>query len=96
MTDLRPSAHTGQLCARMPCPRAEQWPDLVLDGFDYPDRLNAAVELTDAMVGARVWRPYRACGQWAAAHLQGTDRLDQPFGACAGRGSGHKAPATVC
>jgi 2-aminobenzoate-CoA ligase len=24
--------------------------DLLLDGFDYPDRLNAAVELTDAMV----------------------------------------------
>ena len=26
------------------------WPDLLLDGFDYGARLNAAVELTDAMV----------------------------------------------
>ncbi|HEX4369334.1 MAG TPA: AMP-binding protein [Rhodopila sp.] len=26
------------------------WPDMLLGGFDYPDRLNAAVELTDAMV----------------------------------------------
>ena len=31
-------------------PSKESWPDLLLDGFDYPDRLNAAVELTDAMV----------------------------------------------
>src|SRR6202045_5466477 len=33
---------------RLPPP--EQWPDLLLDGFDYPERMNAAVELTDAMV----------------------------------------------
>jgi 2-aminobenzoate-CoA ligase len=31
-------------------PPSEQWPDLLLDGFDYPEKLNAAVELTDAMV----------------------------------------------
>ncbi len=31
-------------------PPQQQWPDLLLDGFDYPERLNAAVELTDAMV----------------------------------------------
>jgi 2-aminobenzoate-CoA ligase len=31
-------------------PSAEQWPELRLDGFEYPERLNAAVELTDAMV----------------------------------------------
>jgi 2-aminobenzoate-CoA ligase len=31
-------------------PPAEQWPDLLLAGFDYPERLNAAVEFTDAMV----------------------------------------------
>ncbi|CUX81229.1 MAG: 2-aminobenzoate-CoA ligase AbmG [Roseibaca calidilacus] len=49
MTDLRPSAHTDSF-ARDALPPREQWPDLVLDGFDYPDRLNAAVELTDAMV----------------------------------------------
>ncbi|MCU0826448.1 MAG: AMP-binding protein [Tabrizicola sp.] len=31
-------------------PPADQWPDLMLDGFHYPDWLNAAVELTDRMV----------------------------------------------
>ncbi|MBF9051414.1 AMP-binding protein [Roseobacter sp. HKCCD9010] len=47
---LRPSAHTDTF-TRDNLPPAETWPDLLLDGFDYPDRLNAAVELTDAMVG---------------------------------------------
>ncbi len=46
---LRPSAHTDTF-ARDNLPPQETWPDLLLDGFDYPDRLNAAVELTDAMV----------------------------------------------
>ncbi|MDF0599709.1 benzoate-CoA ligase family protein [Psychromarinibacter sp. C21-152] len=46
---LRPSAHSDTF-ARDNLPPADQWPDLLLDGFDYPDRLNAAVELTDAMV----------------------------------------------
>jgi 2-aminobenzoate-CoA ligase len=36
--------------ARDRLPPKEQWPDLLLDGFAYPERLNAAVELTDAMV----------------------------------------------
>ncbi|MBN8290597.1 AMP-binding protein [Rhodobacter sp. NTK016B] len=31
-------------------PPPDSWPELKLDGFDYPDRLNAGVELTDAMV----------------------------------------------
>jgi 2-aminobenzoate-CoA ligase len=31
-------------------PPPDQWPDLRLDGFAYPDWLNAAVELTDRMV----------------------------------------------
>ncbi|MBD9375399.1 AMP-binding protein [Rhizobium sp. ARZ01] len=31
-------------------PPPEEWPDFLLDGFDYPEHLNAAVELTDAMV----------------------------------------------
>ncbi len=47
--DLRSSAHVDSFC-RDRLPPADQWPDLLLDGFDYPDRLNAAVELTDAMV----------------------------------------------
>lgn len=43
------SAHTDTF-ARDNLPAPETWPDLLLDGFDYPDRLNAAVELTDRMV----------------------------------------------
>jgi 2-aminobenzoate-CoA ligase len=31
-------------------PAAKKWPDIVLAGFDYPEELNAAVELTDRMV----------------------------------------------
>ena len=46
---LRPTAHTDSF-SRESLPPKETWPDLLLDGFDYPDRLNAAVELTDAMV----------------------------------------------
>lgn len=46
---MRASAHTDSF-ARDNLPPEESWPDLILDGFDYPDRLNAAVELTDAMV----------------------------------------------
>ena len=46
---LRPSAHTDSF-ARDNLPPEDTWPDFLLDGFDYPDRLNAAVELTDAMV----------------------------------------------
>ena len=46
---LGQTAHTDSF-ARDNLPPAEAWPDLLLDGFDYPDRLNAGVELTDAMV----------------------------------------------
>lgn len=43
------SAHVDTF-TRDNLPPPDLWPDLLLDGFDYPDRLNAAVELTDAMV----------------------------------------------
>ncbi|MEM8854957.1 MAG: AMP-binding protein [Pseudomonadota bacterium] len=46
---LGPSAHTDTF-TRDNLPPADQWPDFLLDGFDYPERLNAAVEMTDAMV----------------------------------------------
>lgn len=46
---LGPTAHEDTF-ARDNLPPFEQWPDLPLDGFDYPEYLNAAVELTDAMV----------------------------------------------
>jgi 2-aminobenzoate-CoA ligase len=46
---LGPSAHTDTF-ARDNLPPPEEWPDFLLDGFDYPEHLNAAVELTDRMV----------------------------------------------
>ncbi|MFK7834961.1 MAG: AMP-binding protein [Sulfitobacter sp.] len=46
---LRPSGHEDSF-ARDSLPDATLWPDLVLDGFEYSDRLNIGVELTDKMV----------------------------------------------
>ena len=46
---MKPSAHSDTF-TRDNLPPADQWPDLLLEGFDYPDQLNAAYELTDAMV----------------------------------------------
>ncbi len=48
---LGPSAHVDTF-TRDNLPPSDQWPDLLLDRpeFQYPDRLNAAVELTDRMV----------------------------------------------
>lgn len=46
---LGPSAHTDTF-TRDNLPPAADWPVLDLAGFDYPERLNAAVELTDRMV----------------------------------------------
>src|SRR5256714_2170145 len=48
---LGPSAHVDTF-ARDNLPPAEQWPDLLLDRpeFQYPEHINAAVELTDRMV----------------------------------------------
>lgn len=46
---LGPSAHTDTF-TRDNLPPMEEWPDLLLDGFDYPEILNAGVEFTDAMV----------------------------------------------
>ena len=46
---LGPSAHTDTFTRDNLPPEAE-WPEFVLGAFQYPDQLNAAVELTDAMV----------------------------------------------
>lgn len=46
---LGPSAHSDTF-TRDNLPPSDQWPDFLLDGFDYPDVLNVGVELTDAMV----------------------------------------------
>ncbi len=46
---LGPTAHVDTF-TRDNLPPPEEWPDFLLEGFDYPDRINAAVELTDAVV----------------------------------------------
>jgi 2-aminobenzoate-CoA ligase len=46
---LGPTAHTDTF-ARDNLPPEDQWPDFLLDGFEYPEHINAAVELTDKMV----------------------------------------------
>jgi len=46
---LGPSGHVDSF-TRDNLPPADTWPDLLLDGFDYPERLNAGVELCDAPV----------------------------------------------
>jgi 2-aminobenzoate-CoA ligase len=49
MIMLGPTSHIDTF-TRDNLPPFDQWPELLLDGFDYPDEFNAAVELTDRMV----------------------------------------------
>jgi len=46
---LGASAHTDSF-ARDNLPPQDQWPDFLLDGFDYPEHINVATEFTDTMV----------------------------------------------
>ncbi len=46
---LGPSGHIDSFC-RDNLPPFSEWPDFLLDDFDYPDYLNAGVELSDRMV----------------------------------------------
>jgi 2-aminobenzoate-CoA ligase len=46
---LGPTAHTDTF-TRDNLPLSNEWPTFLLDDFQYPDYLNAAVELTDRMV----------------------------------------------
>jgi 2-aminobenzoate-CoA ligase len=46
---LGPTGHLDTF-ARDNLPPAGQWPEINLEGFDYPEWMNAAVELTDRMV----------------------------------------------
>ena len=46
---LGPTAHVDGF-ARENLPPTDQWPDFLLEGFDYPEHLNVAVQLTDEMV----------------------------------------------
>ena len=50
-TTLGPTAHMDTF-ARDSLPPADEWPDLLAGPVDYPERLNAAVELSDRMVQA--------------------------------------------
>ena len=43
------SAHVDTF-TRDNLPAADKWPDILLTGFEYPEELNAGVELTDCMV----------------------------------------------
>ena len=49
MHQLGPTGHVDGF-ARAALPPPDQWPELPQAGFDYPEWLNAAVELTDRMV----------------------------------------------
>ena len=71
---IGPSGHEDSF-ARDRLPPREDWPDLRLQGFDYPEYLNAASELTDRMVergfGGRIAligegrrRTYRELADW--------------------------------
>jgi 2-aminobenzoate-CoA ligase len=46
---LGPSSHVDTF-TRDNLPPQQEWPDFLLDGFGYPERINAAVEFTDRMV----------------------------------------------
>ena len=74
---LGPSAHTDTF-TRDNLPPADQWPELLLDRpeFQYPDYLNAAVELTDrnvergfgdriALIGNGRRRTYKELADWS-------------------------------
>jgi 2-aminobenzoate-CoA ligase len=71
---LGPSGHVDSF-ARDRLPPQGQWPDLRLDGFAYPDWLNAGVELTDrivergfgdhvALIGNGRQRTYKELSDW--------------------------------
>jgi 2-aminobenzoate-CoA ligase len=87
---LGPSAHTDTF-ARDNLPPPEEWPELLLSGFDYPEYLNAGVELTDrlvekgfgdhvALIGNGRRRTYKELADWTSrlAHALVEDYGVQP------------------
>jgi 2-aminobenzoate-CoA ligase len=71
---LGPSGHVDTF-TRDNLPPLSDWPDLLLDGFEYPEYLNAAVELTDrvveqgmgdntALIGNGRRRTYKELADW--------------------------------
>ena len=90
MITLGPSGHVDTF-ARDHLPPFDEWPDLLLDGFDYPEYLNAAVELTDrlveqgygdhtALIGNGRRRTYKELSDWTnrLAHALTDDYGVQP------------------
>ena len=84
---LGPSAHVDTF-TRDNLPPAEQWPDLLLDRpeFQYPEYLNAAVELTDRMVDEGFGDNTALIGNGRRRTYKEADRLVEPAGARAGGG----------
>lgn len=75
MGALFPSGHSDSF-ARDNLPPVDRWPVLLLDGFDYPERLNAGVELCDrlveqghgdriALIGNGRSRTYKELADWS-------------------------------
>ncbi|WP_349366069.1 MAG: AMP-binding protein [Nitratireductor rhodophyticola] len=73
---LGPTGHTDTF-ARDNLPPQDQWPAFLLDGFDYPEYLNAGVELTDrlvergfgdhvALIGNGRRRTYKELADWTS------------------------------
>ena len=73
--ELLPSGHSDSF-ARDNLPPFEQWPELLLDGFGYAERLNAGVELCDrlvdeghgdriALIGNGRSRTYKELADWS-------------------------------
>jgi 2-aminobenzoate-CoA ligase len=71
---LGPTAHIDTF-TRENLPPREQWPERLLNSFDYPEELNAAVELTDrvvergfgdqvALIGNGRRRTYKELSDW--------------------------------
>ena len=84
---LGPSAHVDTF-TRDNLPPFDQWPDILLDRpeFQYPERLNASVELTDrlvergfgdhtALIGNGRRRTYKELADWSnrLAHVHFID-----------------------
>ena len=72
---LLPSGHIDSF-ARDNLPPTEEWPELLLDGFAYPERLNAGTELCDrlveqghgdriALIGNGRARTYKELADWS-------------------------------
>ena len=75
MAALLPSGHIDSF-ARDNLPPTEEWPELLLDGFAYPERLNAGTELCDrlveqghgdriALIGNGRARTYKELADWS-------------------------------